>query len=332
MLSRHPGGISYLSAQQGFACDNIINYEVVLADGSIVNANNKQNPDLFLALKGGSNNLGVVTRFDMKTYPGNQFWGGLIVWPDSASQDLMEAFANLNLNKNYDKYAAMILSFSSVAGTGDFASINLVYTQPTPDPPTLKPFYSVQPQLQNTMKVTNQSVIVSEFAAMEANGRRQVYITNSFKNNLNLIREVYALTKKAFKALPQTPGVTLSFNIQPISAATTAQSVAKGGNMLGLEPNDAGLVVCLFSVTWDNPAEDLQVQAVVRGLNEATVLLAKAQGLSNKWIYLNYAANGQDPIAGYGAANKAKLQAASKKYDSHGLFQQNVPGGFKLFK
>lgn len=54
-------------------------------------------------------------------------------------------------------------------------------------------------------------------------------------------------------------------------------------------------------------------------------------GLQRKWIYLNYAERDQDPIGSYGSENVGKLQAASKKYDPTGLFQTNVPGGFKLF-
>lgn len=42
--------------------DQVVNYEVVLADGSIVEANATTNSDLFRALKGGSNNFGIVSR------------------------------------------------------------------------------------------------------------------------------------------------------------------------------------------------------------------------------------------------------------------------------
>jgi len=48
-----------LSAQYGLACDNVVNYEVVLADGSIVNANASSHTDLFFALKGGGNAFGM---------------------------------------------------------------------------------------------------------------------------------------------------------------------------------------------------------------------------------------------------------------------------------
>jgi FAD/FMN-containing dehydrogenase len=53
-------GLSFLSARFGLACDNAVNYEVVLANASIPNANVNSNPDLFWALKGGGNQFGIL--------------------------------------------------------------------------------------------------------------------------------------------------------------------------------------------------------------------------------------------------------------------------------
>lgn len=55
-----PAGLSYLSDMYGLACDNVVDFEVILADGSLTHANAQQNSDLFYALKGGSNNFGMV--------------------------------------------------------------------------------------------------------------------------------------------------------------------------------------------------------------------------------------------------------------------------------
>ena len=52
------GGLSYLSDLHGLVCDNVVSFEVVLADGRLVEANRASHPDLFWALKGGSNNFG----------------------------------------------------------------------------------------------------------------------------------------------------------------------------------------------------------------------------------------------------------------------------------
>lgn len=61
-------GLSFFSSREGFICDNVLNYEIVLASGEICNANAQENADLWLALRGGGNNLGVVTSFDCKTF------------------------------------------------------------------------------------------------------------------------------------------------------------------------------------------------------------------------------------------------------------------------
>lgn len=54
---RTTGGLSFFSSREGFICDNVVNYEVVLASGEIVNANAHKNTDLWGALRGGGNNF-----------------------------------------------------------------------------------------------------------------------------------------------------------------------------------------------------------------------------------------------------------------------------------
>lgn len=56
------GGLSFYSSREGFICDNIVNFEVVVASGEILNANVKENLDLWVALRGGGNNLGMSPR------------------------------------------------------------------------------------------------------------------------------------------------------------------------------------------------------------------------------------------------------------------------------
>lgn len=63
------GGISWFSGKYGWACDNVRTYEVVLADGSVVEASVDENADLYKALRGGGGpNFGIVTRFDFETF------------------------------------------------------------------------------------------------------------------------------------------------------------------------------------------------------------------------------------------------------------------------
>ena len=70
------GGISFISRRYGWALDNVVNYEVILANGSISQISQATAPDLYWALRGGGNNFGIVTHFDLATYPLTQAWGG----------------------------------------------------------------------------------------------------------------------------------------------------------------------------------------------------------------------------------------------------------------
>lgn len=57
---------------------------------------------------------------------------------------------------------------------------------------------------------------------------------------------------------------------------------------------------------------------------------AREMGLLHEFVYLNYANQDQNPILSYGPENVAIMKAAARKYDPRGVFQRQVPGGFKL--
>jgi hypothetical protein len=63
------GGTGWLTRRFGMSCDNVEGFTLVTADGSLVRANAKDNPDLFWALRGGGGNFGVVTEFEVKLHP-----------------------------------------------------------------------------------------------------------------------------------------------------------------------------------------------------------------------------------------------------------------------
>jgi hypothetical protein len=63
------GGTGWLNRLHGLSCDNVESFTLVVADGSILHASARENPDLFWALRGGGGNFGVVTEFEVKLYP-----------------------------------------------------------------------------------------------------------------------------------------------------------------------------------------------------------------------------------------------------------------------
>lgn len=106
------GGNSYYAGLYGLACDTVANFEVVLADGDIVNANANSHPDLWKALKGGSGNFGIVTRFDMVAFPAHDIWGGVRVSARSEGERLAETMVSFNDGNEKNPEAAYILLFN----------------------------------------------------------------------------------------------------------------------------------------------------------------------------------------------------------------------------
>jgi FAD/FMN-containing dehydrogenase len=89
------GGFGWLSRSCGLTVDNLISAEVVTADGKVIQVNEKENADLFWAIRGGSGNFGIVTSFEFKLHSvGPQVLAGLIVHPFRDAKKVFEYYRN----------------------------------------------------------------------------------------------------------------------------------------------------------------------------------------------------------------------------------------------
>ncbi|KAI4253055.1 MAG: hypothetical protein L6R42_007718 [Xanthoria sp. 1 TBL-2021] len=322
------GGVNFLNQRHGWSCDNTYGYEVVLASGEIVYATADSYKDLWLSLKGGSNNFGIVTRFDVATFPQGLMWGGVIRfnYTKSVLDAQAQAFRNYMDPKNFDSAADMGIILGFANNTFSVAN-SLFYVDPVVNPKTYQAFTSIPSLSPNTLALTNVSNMVVQFGKnLPPTVPRSIQLVYSFRNSdVATYTKLIQQWETDIKTLGNIPGIISQFLIQP-------QPVTNGTNSLGLEANQHDVVMSIVTAAWSNAADDAVVQQRVAAIADKHERLVRKQRLYIPFKYLNYADISQDVIGSYGMNNKRRLRAVSRKYDPKGLFQTSVPGGFKVWK
>ncbi|EHK54223.1 FAD-binding oxidoreductase [Allomesorhizobium alhagi] len=86
------GGTGYLSRKYGLTIDNLLEADVVLADGTIVTASQSENSDLYWGLRGGGGNFGIVTSFLFQAHPVGMVFAGPVFWDLEDAATVMRAY------------------------------------------------------------------------------------------------------------------------------------------------------------------------------------------------------------------------------------------------
>lgn len=89
------GGYGPLTSRYGLALDNLLGAEVVLADGRIVHCDDRENPDLFWALRGGGGNFGVITSMRVQLHPSRQVLAGMMLFPWSEAESVLRGYSEI---------------------------------------------------------------------------------------------------------------------------------------------------------------------------------------------------------------------------------------------
>jgi len=84
------GGVGHLSRKFGLTIDNLLEADMVLADGTFVTVSETQHPDLFWAIRGGGGNFGIVVSFKFQAHPVKTVFGGPTFWPIEKTNEIME--------------------------------------------------------------------------------------------------------------------------------------------------------------------------------------------------------------------------------------------------
>jgi FAD/FMN-containing dehydrogenase len=123
------GGLGVLGRKYGLTCDHLLRAQAVLADGAVVDCDERDDPDLFWGLRGAGGGLGVVTSLAFQTVPSPEATVFHLIWPYGSALSLIrvwqewapdapeEVDATLRLNVNGDDGQTTVDLFGVVLGT-----------------------------------------------------------------------------------------------------------------------------------------------------------------------------------------------------------------------
>ena len=247
------------------------------------------NLDLFKAIKGGSNNFGVVTRFDIEKFEQGPLWGGILAFPFDQLPQLMqrlEAFTIASGNGEDDS-ASMEATVAFNASGGISTGWIGAHTNAKPYPSIFKNFTDIEPQLAHSLRTANLSNLMYEAGAGLQNEVRWFMATLTFGTDAAFHTDLVALCQRIFQ-IPTKSQATYYFVLEPLTRAFTKRSALRGGNALGLD-GKRELILLDFSGAWTDPADDAAIDVALNKFFDEATALAKSRGQHREFIYIGYA-------------------------------------------
>jgi len=309
-------GFGWFSRKHGMTIDNLLAVDVITADGRFVRATAKENADLFWAIRGGSGNFGVVTRFEFQLHPlGPEVLSGLVVYP------LKEAASAL---KQYRQYAKQLgeettvwtvlrkappLPFlpSEVHGTEIIAFALFHAGNPDAGRKAIEPVRHFGTPIGEHIGVQPYRLWQQAFDPLLTPGARNYWKSHNFTD---LSDEAIDITIKYVSKLP-SPHCEIFFGM--IGGAT----MRPAPDATAYSHRNAQYV-CNVHGRWETAAEDQKCIEWARGFFRDTAPHATGG------VYVNFLTEDEsDRIKAAYGPNFDRLAVIKKRYDPQNLFRMN---------
>lgn len=309
------GGIGFLARAQGLSLDNLLSADVVTADGRFLTADQRENSDLFWALRGGGGNFGVVTSFEFQLRPVKDVTAGIFFYP------LTEVKAVLSFYRDYVEAAPEEL--------GLFPAFQIAPPLPfIPEKEHGKPFILIvscwagaQERAEEVLSpIRKAAPIVAEMVAP-----MPYPVLNSMFDALvppglqHYWKAAFAtdLTDGAIAAHaehgPGVPHVSSTVHIYPINGACHRVSA----DATAFAYRDASFATVVAGM-WPDPGDNEKNTRWVKDYHKALEPHSSAGG------YVNFMAeDDSDRVKVNYKGNYERLQSIKRKFDPDNLFRMN---------
>jgi FAD/FMN-containing dehydrogenase len=309
------GGIGYLARGFGLSCDNLVSADVVTADGRFLIASEKENEDLFWALRGGGGNFGVVTTLEFKVHPVKDIYGGPMFFELKHTRDILTFFREYIADAPEEMGAfplfqiAPPLPFIPEKRHGEtFIAMVACWAGPIDKgEKALKPFHDVAPVMAEHVGPMPYPALNGAFDGLVPPGLQHYWKANFVKE----------LTDDAIAAHlvhgPKVPVVNSTMHIYPINGACHRVKADE----TAFAYRDANFATVIAGM-WPDPSQNAANTKWVREYYDATAPHSEEGG------YINFMSeDDQGRIKANYKGNYQRLVDVKRKYDPNNLFHVN---------
>jgi FAD/FMN-containing dehydrogenase len=309
------GGIGYLARGVGLTCDNLLSAEVVTAEGRTLTASEKENEDLFWALRGGGGNFGVVTTFEYRLHLVKDIYGGPMLYELDDARTVLQFFREFiaEAPEEFGGFPAWQIApplpFIPEDRHGDmFAAVVACWAGPLEQGENvLKPFHDIAPVAAEHVGPMPYPAINSAFDALLPPGLQQYWKAN-FLTELS-DEQIDAQIQWG----PKAPTVNSTGHIYPINGAVHRVATDE----TAFPYRDANFATVIAGA-WPDPADNEANIKWVRDFYQASAAHAEEGG------YINFmAGDDQARIKANYRGNYDRLVEVKRKYDPGNLFHLN---------
>lgn len=309
-------GFGWLSRKYGMTIDSLESAEVVTAAGEVLRASATEHPDLFWALRGGSGNFGVVTRFGFRLHPvGPNVLAGLIVYPFAEAKTVLQQYREFT-DRAPDELSvwtvlrkAPPLPFLPEAVHGqEVVILALLYTgDPEQGKTLIEPLHAFGKPVGAHVGVMPYVDWQKAFDPLLTPGARNYWKSHNFSKLED------GLLDAVIEYVGKLPSPQCEIFFAAIGGATTRPAP----DAMAYAHRDARFVMNVHG-RWDDPADDAACIRWARDYFKASAPFASGG------VYVNFltADEGERVKAAYGQ-NYERLAQVKRRYDPANLFSTN---------
>jgi FAD/FMN-containing dehydrogenase len=337
--------MSFHANRYGWACDNVLSYDIVMPNTSIESVSQSSDPDLYRSLRGaGASNFGIVTSFTMETFvPPNPagIWGGnkLFSWdkvPELLNLDHKFATQSMDL----DPDVAMWHAYAYLQAPDSWYASQQLRHAAHADESTWPEIFQGYETIEGVPNTTNiaikplSNVTVEIAGPNRKGGRRNLWGTFTYHPSIELDQRIIDIFVEESTPVKNMSDFVPIAGFQPLSRFAIQKMTKRGGNALGIAQSgeEGPLTILNTGWEWSAPSDDDRSYAAWSRIMVKIERAIKEMGVGFPYKYINYAHESQDVWSGLGEENLKELRRVQRKVDPEGLFAKGGLGGgyFKL--